>query len=96
MDGMFLCHFPYPRQFDHCRKALGVTQHPARRSPDFPPQCPGLTGTCGGHPECLALSARKFSTQPSEGQRLSEVGVRSTDTRLNFGLGRLREPGEVH
>ena len=35
-DGMFLCHFPFPTPANRNRD-LGVTQHPAQRSPDFPP-----------------------------------------------------------
>ena len=46
--GMFLCHFPFPINRD-----LGVTQHPAQRSPDFPPSFP--YGKDGGHPVCIAL-----------------------------------------
>jgi len=32
---------------------LGVTQHPAQRSPDFPPSFP--CGKDGGHPVCVTL-----------------------------------------
>ena len=32
------------------RRSLGVTQHPARRSPDFPPQRSEKPDRCGGHP----------------------------------------------
>jgi len=32
---------------------LGVTQHPAQRSPDFPPSSP--CGKDGGHPVCMTL-----------------------------------------
>jgi len=46
--GMFLCHFPFPINRD-----LGVTQHPAQRSPDFPPFFPHEKN--GGHPVCMAL-----------------------------------------
>ena len=46
--GMFLCHFPFPINRD-----LGVTQHPAQRSPDFPPSIPFRKD--GGHPVCMAL-----------------------------------------
>ena len=49
--GMFLCHFPFPINRD-----LGVTQHPAQRSPDFPPFFPHEKN--GGHPVCMALRSK--------------------------------------
>ncbi len=46
----FCATFRLLRHSKDCRRILGVTQHPARRSPDFPPQRSGRPDRCGGHP----------------------------------------------
>ena len=46
----FCATFRLLRRSEDCRRILGVTQHPARRSPDFPPQHSGRPDRCGGHP----------------------------------------------
>ena len=50
----FCATFRPPRRRGR-RGSLGVTQHPAQRSPDFPPRRPNWLGRRGGHPVYLAL-----------------------------------------
>ena len=50
----FCATFRLPRRRGR-RGSLGVTQHPAQRSPDFPPRRPNWLGRRGGHPVYLAL-----------------------------------------
>ena len=68
----FLCHFPSPQWWDSPLKSLGVTQHPARWSPDFPlprsSTCQRARGS--GHPAYLAHRESNIPSVPGQANRL--------------------------